>query len=124
MSKYVDLFLAIWTLLIATGLLPFAIRWAIANTKNKNVKLFEEWALQAVTYAEENSDTSEAKKAQAISFVTDRLRKNNLLKKFSSEQIDAVIEKAVADLHDWKPEIKSLESSKETAEVKDATEVK
>lgn len=124
MSKYVDLFLAIWTLLIATGLLPFAIKWAIANTKNKNIKLFEEWALQAVQYAEANSDTSEAKKAQAISFVTDRLRKNDLLKKFSSEQIDAVIEKAVADLHDWKPEIKSLDSTTETAEVTDATEVK
>lgn len=124
MSKYVDLFLAIWTLLIATGLLPFAIKWAIANTKNKNIKLFEEWALQAVQYAEANSDTSEAKKAQAISFVTDRLRNNDLLKKFSAEQIDAVIEKAVADLHDWKPEIKSLDSTTKTAEVMDATEVK
>ncbi len=129
MSKYVDLILAIWTILIATGLASVAIKWAIANTKNKNILMFEKWALQAVNYAERNSDTSEAKKSQAISFVTDELRKNNLIKKFSNEQIDAVIEKSVADLHDWKPEIKNLpvpvpEDTSKSETVNDTTEVK
>ena len=125
MSKYVDLILALWTLLLATGLVSAGIKWAIANTKNKNILMFEKWALQAVNYAERNSDTGAAKKSQAISFVTDELRKNNLLKKFSKEQIDAVIEQAVAELHDWKPEVKSVSlpdatvtSSNENTEVK------
>lgn len=106
MSKAIEFGMAIWTLLIATGILPFAIKWAIANTKNKNIKLFEEWALQAVQYAEANSDTSDAKKKEAISFVRDRLKANKMVSKFSDEQIDAVIEKEVAALHDWHPEAK------------------
>lgn len=109
MSKAIEFGMAIWTLLIATGLLPFAIKWAIANTKNKNIKLFEEWALQAVQYAEANSNTSDAKKQEAIAFVANRLKANNLVGKFSDEQVDAVIEKAVAELHDWHPEIKQVE---------------
>lgn len=100
MSKYVDLFLAVWAVLIGTGLLPFAIKLMIANTKNKNLLMFETWALQGVQYAQKNADSNEAKKQEAISFLAKRLQANKLGAKFSDAQLEAAIEIAVAKLHD------------------------
>ena len=100
MSKYVDLFLAVWAVLIGTGLLPFAIKLMIANTKNKNLLMFETWALQGVQYAQKNADSNEAKKQEAVSFLAKRLQANKLGAKFSDAQLEAAIEIAVAKLHD------------------------
>lgn len=100
MSKYVDLFLAVWAVLIGTGLLPFAIKLMIANTKNKNLLMFETWALQGVQYAQKNADSNDAKKQEAVSFLAKRLQANKLGGKFSDAQLEAAIELAVAKLHD------------------------
>lgn len=99
MSKYIDVFAAVWAVLIGTGLLPFAIKLMIANTKNKNLLMFETWALQGVQYAQKNADSNDAKKQEAISFLAKRLQANKLGSKFSDAQIEAAIEIAVAKLH-------------------------
>lgn len=99
MSKYIDVFAAVWAVLIGTGLLPFAIKLMIANTKNKNLLMFETWALQGVQYAQKNADSNDAKKQEAISFLAKRLQANKLGSKFSDAQVEAAIEIAVAKLH-------------------------
>ncbi|MBE4726275.1 phage holin, LLH family [Leuconostoc citreum] len=97
---------ALWTSGVITAVGHAGMRFIKANTKNKNVQLFAQWADQAVSYAENNAATSETKKKQAEMFLTQRLFANNLDKAFSTDQVDAVIEQAVAKLHDWHPEIK------------------
>lgn len=73
----------------------------IAKTKDQNVKLFLEWVDQAVAQAAfaYKDDTNDKKKAEAMSFVVQRLQANGLLEKFSAEQISGAIEKAVQALN-------------------------
>lgn len=85
-----------------TGLLTavgYAIsRFFIAHTKNKNLLLLEQWALQAVQYSETHLQGSEEKKQAALNFLTDRLNANKLGLKFDAKQLDTVIELAVTKL--------------------------
>lgn len=111
MSKtdMIGILVALWTSGILTAVAHAAVKFINANTKNKRLIQFSNWADQAVTFAENNAETSADKKKAAQSFLIQRLFANNIDKLFSNEQIDAVIEQAVAKLHDWHPEVKENE---------------
>ncbi len=85
-----------------TGLLTavgYAIsRFFIAHTKNKNLLLLEQWALQATQYAETHMQGSDKKKQVALNFLADRLNANKLGFKFDAKQLDTAIELAVKKL--------------------------
>lgn len=113
MSKadWYALVVALWTSGVLTGVAHAVINLIKANTKNKNVLLLTNWVEQGVNFAESKTDlVGEDKKKAAISLVSQRLFANNLDKVFSAEQIDAEVEKAVADLHNWHPEVKTENS--------------
>lgn len=57
------------------------------------------WADQAVSMAEATSMQGPDKKSEAIQLVTQRISANKMTKKFSQEQIAAVIEQAVVRLN-------------------------
>lgn len=108
-NDWLQILIALWTSGILTAVVTAGIRLINANTKNKNILMVTKWAEQAVQYAENNSDTPESKKKDATNFVYNRLIVNKLPFKFSDEQVDALIESAVAKLHDYHPEIKEKE---------------
>jgi hypothetical protein len=97
---------ALWTSGILTSVALAVIKLIKANTKNKHVLLFTQWAEQAVQYAETHGKSSDDKKKKANEILYDRLIANKIPFAFSDEQVDAVIESAVAKLHDWHPEVK------------------
>jgi hypothetical protein len=97
---------ALWTNGVLTGVAAAVIKSIKANTKNKHVLLLTQWAEQAVQYAENHCETSDDKKKKANEILYDRLIANKIPFAFSDEQVDAVIESAVAKLHDWHPEVK------------------
>lgn len=74
----------------------------VSHTKNKNLLLLNEWAMQAVQYAETHLQGSAEKKQSALNFLTNKLNANKLGLKFDSKQLDAVIELAVSTLHGGK----------------------
>lgn len=108
MSKtdLIGILIALWTSGILTAVVHAGIELINANTKNKRLLAFTKWAEQAVAFAENNAETPLEKKNAAKKFLYDRLISNKLPFNFSDEQVDAEIEKAVAALHDWHPEIK------------------
>lgn len=108
MSKtdIIGIIIAIFTSGLATKLV-FALGSLIkAVSKNKNLLSAVAWSEQAVTYAEHIADTPLNKKNAAKQYLKDTLLKNGLSTKFSEEQIDTLIEVAVAALHDYHPKIK------------------
>lgn len=108
MSKtdLIGIFIALINSGIIYAIANAGIKLINANTKNKRLLAFTKWAEQAVAFAENNADTPLEKKNAAKKFLYDRLISNKLPFNFSDEQVDAEIEKAVAALHDWHPEIK------------------
>ena len=90
--------LALWSTGIITAVAHAASRFFIAHTKNQNLLLLNEWAMQAVQYAEKHLQGSAEKKKAALNFLTDKLNANKLGLKFDEKQLDTVIELAVRKL--------------------------
>lgn len=93
-----DIILFLWNTGLLTALAYAGSRFLIAHTKNKNLLLLNEWAMQAVQYAETHLHSSTDKKQAALSFLTERLNANKLGLKFDDKQLDTVIELAVREL--------------------------
>ena len=93
-----DFILFLYNTGLLTAVAYAASRFFIAHTKNKNLLLLEQWAMQAVQYSESHLQGSEAKKQAALNFLTDRLNANKLGFKFDAKQLDTVIELAVKQL--------------------------
>lgn len=94
--------LALWSTGVLTAVAHAASRFFVSHTKNKNLLLLNEWAMQAVQYAETHLQGSAEKKQSALNFLTNKLNANKLGLKFDSKQLDAVIELAVSTLHGGK----------------------
>lgn len=93
-----DIILFLWNTGILTAVAYAASRFLVAHTKNKNLLLLNEWAMQAVQYAETHLHSSTDKKQAALSFLAQRLNANKLGLKFDDKQLDTVIELAVHQL--------------------------
>lgn len=94
-----DVVVVLWNSGILSAVAWFVIKLVTAHTKNKNILMFNEWAKQAVAYAEANFDGGNIKKLEAYEFIVGRLKANNLFDRFSEDQIEAIIEWAVNELH-------------------------
>lgn len=94
--------LALWSTGVLTAVAHAASRFFVSHTKNKNLLLLNEWAMQAVQYARTHLQGSAEKKQSALNFLTNKLNANKLGLKFDSKQLDAVIELAVSTLHGGK----------------------
>ena len=92
----------LWNTGLLTALAYAGSRFLVAHTKNRNLLLLNEWAMQAVQYAETHLQGSAEKKQSALNFLTNKLNANKLGLKFDSKQLDAVIELAVSTLHGGK----------------------
>lgn len=90
--------LALWSTGVLTAVAHAASRFFVSHTKNKNLLLLNEWAMQAVQYAETHLHSSTDKKKAAMSFLAERLSANKLGVKFDDKQLDTVIELAVTKL--------------------------
>ena len=97
-KNIVDIVLFLYNTGLLTALAYAGSRFLVAHTKNKNLLLLNQWALQAVEYAEHNAVVPEDKKHKAMLFLVDRLNSNKLGLKFSEKQLDTVIELAVDKL--------------------------
>lgn len=91
---------------LATILTPFlgylahsGVQLLKTKTKNGNLQMLLTWADQAVSMAEATSMQGPDKKSEAIQLVSQRIAANKMTKKFSQEQIAAVIEQAVVRLN-------------------------
>lgn len=93
-----EVILFLWNTGILTAVAYAASRFLVAHTKNKNLLLLNEWAMQAVQYAETHLHSSTDKKQAAMAFLTERLNANKLGLKFDDKQLDTVIELAVREL--------------------------
>lgn len=93
-----NIILFLWNTGILTAVAYAASRFLVAHTKNKNLLLLNEWAMQAVQYAETHLHSSTDKKKAAMAFLTERLNANKLGLKFDDKQLDTVIELAVREL--------------------------
>lgn len=98
MENFIKILTTLWDSGIITAVAYFAIKLLKAHTKNKNIAMFTSWAEQAVHYAEVTYKTGSEKKNAAYNFIVKRIRANNLIGKFSTEQVYGAIEKAVAEL--------------------------
>ena len=97
-KNIVDIILFLWNTGLLTAVAYAASRFLVAHTKNKNLLLLNEWAMQAVQYAETHLHGSTDKKQAALSFLAERLNANKLGVKFDDKQLDTVIELAVREL--------------------------
>ena len=97
-KNIVDIVLFLYNTGLLTAVAYAASRFLVAHTKNKNLLLLEQWALQATQYAETHMQGSDEKKQVALSFLADRLNANKLGLKFDDKQLDTVIELAVRQL--------------------------
>ena len=93
-----EIILFLWNTGILTAVAYAASRFFIAHTKNKNLLLLEQWALQATQYAETHMQGSDKKKQVALTFLADRLNANRLGFKFDAKQLDTAIETAVTKM--------------------------
>lgn len=93
-----NIILFLWNTGLLTAVAYAASRFLVAHTKNKNLLLLNEWAMQAVQYAETHLHSSTDKKKAAMAFLTERLNANKLGLKFDDKQLDTVIELAVREL--------------------------
>ena len=93
-----DIILFLWNTGLLTALAYAGSRFLVAHTKNKNLLMLNEWAMQAVQYSETHLHSSTDKKQAAMSFLTERLNANKLGVKFDEKQLDTVIERAVREL--------------------------
>ena len=97
-KNIVDIILFLWNTGLLTAVAYAASRFLVAHTKNKNLLMLNEWAMQAVQYSETHLHSSTDKKKAAMSFLAERLSSNKLGVKFDEKQLDTVIELAVRQL--------------------------
>lgn len=97
-QQLVNIVLFLYNTGLLTAVAYAASRFFIAHTKNKNLLLLEQWALQATQYAEMHIQGSDKKKQVALNFLADRLNANELGFKFDAKQLDTAIELAVKQL--------------------------
>ena len=97
-KNIVDIILFLYNTGLLTAVAYAASRFLVAHTKNKNLLMLNEWAMQAVQYSETHLYSSSDKKQAALSFLTERLNANKLGLKFDDKQLDTVIERAVREL--------------------------
>ena len=98
LQNIMDILLFLWNTGLLTALAYAGSHLLVAHTKNKNLLMLNEWAMQAVQYAETHLHSSTDKKKAALSFLTERLNANKLGLKFDDKQLDTVIELAVREL--------------------------
>lgn len=84
----------IWTL-FGASITSVAVKYLSALKKDKNLGLLATWAEQVVANYQKSGLPNEQKKENAVSDLTDILKKNKKLSLFSSTQIGAAIEVAV-----------------------------
>ncbi|MDD9139030.1 hypothetical protein H7198_05370 [Fructobacillus sp. CRL 2054] len=70
-----------------------------AHTRNAHIKSACDWAEQAVTYVVNSGVGTDQHKAQAVAFLTARIKANDLAKNFTDEQIQFYIDQALAELN-------------------------
>ncbi|CAH1855087.1 phage holin, LLH family [Convivina praedatoris] len=100
MNNVVDTLATIGTLIVlGAPVVHGVVKFLKSKTKNNNVQLFLGWVDQAVGSLENSDLSGTEKKYKAISYVSNRLVANNLVGKFSEQQISAAIEMAVNALH-------------------------
>ena len=97
-KNIVDIVLFLYNTGLLTAVAYAASRFLVAHTKNKNLLMLNEWAMQAVQYAETHLHSSTDKKQAAMAFLAERLSANKLGVKFDDKQLDTVIELAVREL--------------------------
>lgn len=66
------------------------------TTKSANLKLALDFGVQAVTFAEKFVGTGQEQQLSAINALKQRLGSNNMLNKFTDEQIEQIIQQAYA----------------------------
>lgn len=105
MDNMLKIINSLWQSGILTTVAIFVIRWMLAHTEDvisgkraKNIKLVETWALQAVQFADRNANANFDKKNVATHYLADQLHANKLVKRFSENEIDTMIEIAVKEI--------------------------
>ena len=99
MNNLIELLKALWEIGILPALLILAMDWASERfTRNKNITALLDIAEHAVNWAEVTFDGGQTQKAQAIKMISDYLMKADKAHLFTANQIDEVIEWAVAKM--------------------------
>ncbi len=99
MNNLIELLKALWEIGILPALLILAMGWASERfTRNKNITALLDIAEHAVNWAEVTFDGGQTQKAQAIKMISDYLMKADKAHLFTANQIDEVIEWAVAKM--------------------------
>ncbi|MDD9139200.1 hypothetical protein H7198_06235 [Fructobacillus sp. CRL 2054] len=73
-------------------------RYIKAHTRNAHIKSACDWAEQAVTYVVNSGVGTDQHKAQAVAFLTARIKSNGLAKNFTDEQIEFYVDQALDEL--------------------------
>ncbi|MDR3241349.1 MAG: phage holin [Lactobacillaceae bacterium] len=98
MDQLIKILVALFDSGLLGAVTVFGVKYLISITKNKNILMFEKWALQAVTLADKTTLENPEKKDLATNFLTERLNANKLNYKFSEDQVSAAIELALKEL--------------------------
>ena len=72
------------------------LRLMKTKSKSQNLNLALDFAIGAVTFAEKVVGTGEEQRLNSISVLRKRLGDNNILKNFTDEQIEQIIQQAYA----------------------------
>jgi len=94
-----DLILSFVGLALAFGGLVWLekeLRLMKTKSKSQNLTLALDFAIGAVTFAEKTVGTGEEQRLNSIAVLRKRLGDNNILKNFTDEQIEQIIQQAYA----------------------------
>ena len=95
MNNILNILLAVVSVIIAFGGLVWLEKeLRLMKTKSKSQNL--NFAIGAVTFAEKVVGTGEEQRLNSISILRKRLGDNNILKNFTDEQIEQIIQQAYA----------------------------
>lgn len=99
MSNVLNLVLSVVSVIGAFGGLIWLekeLKIIKTTTKSKNLKLALDFAIGAVTFAEKFVGTGQEQQLSAINALKQRLGSNDMLNKFTDEQIEQIIQQAYA----------------------------
>lgn len=99
MNNILNIVLAVVSVIGAFGGLVWLekeLRLMKTKSKSQNLTLALDFAIGAVTFAEQFIGTGQEQKLSAINALRQRLDKNNKLKNFTDEQIEQIIQQAYA----------------------------
>lgn len=91
----------LWGVSMLLGLTKLAINYLKTVSKSARLDLALEFAEQAVIIAERTNQAGSVKKEYATSLMRKRLNDNGIDKFFTVEQIDEIVEKAVAVMDEF-----------------------